>query len=163
LTLSEFVYDSDGRIVAVHPETHMVEPMVACVTEGLRAPGVRPGSGSPGSRSADDPPPLGGMTPVALAAKEGPALPEASSSASVLDGWGDADGPAVGAAALGDSWNVALPDTKVAVPVVWFVATTAASGPDVARCRWAPSDGSRSYLREAADRLTTPRHTGRAK
>ena len=39
--------DSEGRIVAVQPETQMVEPMVACVTAGLSAlnrPGFDGGS-----------------------------------------------------------------------------------------------------------------------
>jgi hypothetical protein len=38
--------------VAVQPETQIVDEMVACVTAGLSEPGVRVGSGSPGSRSA---------------------------------------------------------------------------------------------------------------
>jgi hypothetical protein len=32
-------------MVRVHPPTQMVWPMVSCVTDGLRAPGVRAGSG----------------------------------------------------------------------------------------------------------------------
>jgi hypothetical protein len=40
------VYDTGGRIVAVHPDTQMVEPMVDCVTLGLSAPGVQTESGS---------------------------------------------------------------------------------------------------------------------
>ena len=35
------VTDEGGRIVAVHPDTQIVERMVACVTAGFRAPGVR--------------------------------------------------------------------------------------------------------------------------
>src|SRR5437763_14021644 len=41
-----FVYDVDGRIVAVQPDTQIVELMVDCVTSGLVAPGVHDGSGS---------------------------------------------------------------------------------------------------------------------
>ncbi len=37
-------------MVAVQPETQMVEPMVACVTSGFSAPGVSAGLGSPGSQ-----------------------------------------------------------------------------------------------------------------
>ena len=35
------VTDEDGRMVEVHPVTQIVRPMVAWVTEGLSAPGVR--------------------------------------------------------------------------------------------------------------------------
>jgi hypothetical protein len=45
--------------------------MVACVTLGLRAPGVRAGSGSPGSRSAVDiGPDVASGTPVGPGVKE---------------------------------------------------------------------------------------------
>ena len=40
-TLNPVVTDEDGRIVEVHPVTQIVRPMVAWVTEGLSAPGVR--------------------------------------------------------------------------------------------------------------------------
>ena len=40
-TLSSVVYDEGGRIVAVHPDTQIVWPMLAWLTEGLTAPGVR--------------------------------------------------------------------------------------------------------------------------
>jgi hypothetical protein len=78
------VNDSDGRIVAVQPETQIVDLMVAWLTAGFSAPGVRVGSGSPGSRCPDEV--AGGTTPVALATNEDPALLELSSSASALDG-----------------------------------------------------------------------------
>ena len=44
--LNPLVYLVDGRIVAVQPDTQIVEPIVDCVTSGFFAPGVRPGSGS---------------------------------------------------------------------------------------------------------------------
>jgi hypothetical protein len=81
--------DSGGLIVAVQPDTQIVEWIVAWVTAGFSAPGVSAGSGSPGRRAAvvcD-----GGTMPVAPATNEGPALPAASSSASTLDALGDAD------------------------------------------------------------------------
>ena len=40
-TLNPVVTDEDGRIVEVHPVTQIVRLMVAWVTEGLSAPGVR--------------------------------------------------------------------------------------------------------------------------
>ena len=40
-TLMPVVTDEDGRMVEVHPVTQIVRPMVAWVTEGLSAPGVR--------------------------------------------------------------------------------------------------------------------------
>ena len=39
------VTDSGGRTVAVQPLRQMVEPIRACVTAGLSAPGVQRGSG----------------------------------------------------------------------------------------------------------------------
>src|SRR5450759_919483 len=48
--LSPVVYEEGGRTVAVQPETQIVEPIVACVTDGLKAPGVRTRLGSPGRR-----------------------------------------------------------------------------------------------------------------
>jgi hypothetical protein len=42
--LSALVYDTGGRIVDVQPRLQMVERMFACVTFGLRTPGVRTGS-----------------------------------------------------------------------------------------------------------------------
>ena len=77
-------------MVAVQPDTQMVEWIVAWVTAGLSAPGVRLGSGSPGRRSAEGAP-SGGSTPVALAANEAPALAPGSSSPS----WPDATDEAV--------------------------------------------------------------------
>jgi hypothetical protein len=46
--LSSVVYEDGGRMVAVQPDTQMVEWIVAWVTAGLSAPGVRAGFGSPG-------------------------------------------------------------------------------------------------------------------
>ncbi|MGZ6273930.1 MAG: hypothetical protein ACXWM8_06535 [Candidatus Limnocylindrales bacterium] len=40
-------------MVSVQPDTQTVELMVAWVTEGLSAPGVRAGSGSPGSLASE--------------------------------------------------------------------------------------------------------------
>lgn len=34
------MYDEDGRIVAVYPETQIVEWIFACLTAGFTAPGV---------------------------------------------------------------------------------------------------------------------------
>jgi hypothetical protein len=53
LTFNAFVYEVGGRIVSVQPDTQTVEPMVAWVTAGLSAPGVKAGSGSPGSLAID--------------------------------------------------------------------------------------------------------------
>ena len=39
------VMRSGGRTVEVQPERQIVEPMLACVTAGFRAPGVQRGSG----------------------------------------------------------------------------------------------------------------------
>jgi hypothetical protein len=65
--LSPVVTDEDGRIVEVHPDTQIVRPMVAWVTVGLTAPGVRAELG----RTA--PAALTVMPPV-LFATTGPAL-----------------------------------------------------------------------------------------
>src|SRR6266581_4367788 len=46
------VYEDGGRTVAVQPDTQIVDPIVAWVTSGFRAPGVNAGSGSPGKRPA---------------------------------------------------------------------------------------------------------------
>src|ERR1035437_5583977 len=89
-------------MVAVQPETQMVEPIVAWVTAGLSAPGVRAGSGSPGSRSASTAPLVGGTMPVALGANEAPALLDVPSSESALDATGDAEPAVVDPAALAD-------------------------------------------------------------
>ena len=69
-------------MVAVQPETQIVEWIVAWVTAGLRAPGVKAGSGSPGNLTAGPVPVAGGRMPVAPGAKDAPALAEVSSSAS---------------------------------------------------------------------------------
>ena len=96
-------------MVAVQPETQMVDPIVACVTAGLRAPGVRLGLGSPGNRLPV--PVVGGRTPVAFGANEAPADPELSSSESGLDACAEAD-----ARALGDFDAAALPDVEAFAP-----------------------------------------------
>ncbi|HWG25606.1 hypothetical protein [Actinospica sp.] len=44
--MSLLVYEVDGRMVLVQPDTQMVESMVSCVTSGLSTPGVQDGSGS---------------------------------------------------------------------------------------------------------------------
>jgi hypothetical protein len=42
---SRSVIDPGGRTVDVQPGRQTVEPIVACVTDGLTAPGVQWGSG----------------------------------------------------------------------------------------------------------------------
>src|SRR5450830_1408952 len=92
-----------GRMVAVQPDTQMVEPMVACVTAGFSAPGVRRRSGSPGSRSAAEPD-TGNLigTPVGPGMVEAPGeestAPSSSASASV----------GLGAAASGEGETVSV-------------------------------------------------------
>ena len=108
LILSAVVNELLGRIVAVQPETQMVEPIVAWVTAGLSAPGVNAGSGSPGSRSVAAAPLVGGTMPVAFGANEAPAPLEVSSSVSVPDATGDAESAIVGVDALTDVEVVAL-------------------------------------------------------
>jgi hypothetical protein len=100
LTLRASVKDSEGLIVAVQPETQIVESMVAWVTAGLSAPGVRLGFGSPGRGSADDPPLEGGRTPVAVGTNEAPALAADASPTSTLDATGDAELAMIEAVAL---------------------------------------------------------------
>lgn len=112
--------DSEGLIVAVHPETQIVEPIVACVTAGLRAPGVRLGSGSPGNRSADGAPLVGGRTPVALGGNEAPALPDASSSASALDAVGDAEAASIEGVTPADEVPIAPVDPGATVTRATF-------------------------------------------
>jgi hypothetical protein len=65
--------------------------MVAWVTAGLSAPGVKPGSGSPGSRSDGPAPVVDAGIPVAVATNEAPGLLDVSSSASALDAAGEAE------------------------------------------------------------------------
>ena len=108
LILSAVVNELLGRIVAVQPETQMVEPIVAWVTAGLSAPGVKAGSGSPGSRSVAAAPLVGGTMPVALGANEAPGLLEVSSSVSVPDATADAESAIVGVEVLTDVEVVAL-------------------------------------------------------
>jgi hypothetical protein len=92
LILRAVVNELLGRIVAVQPETQIVEPIVAWVTAGLRAPGVWLGSGSPGSRSAELLAIAGGAMPVAVGMNDAPALAAVSSSESAFEGLVAADG-----------------------------------------------------------------------
>jgi hypothetical protein len=86
LILRAVVNELLGRIVAVQPETQIVEPIVAWVTARLRAPGVWLGSGSPGSRSAELLAIAGGAMPVAVGMNDAPALAAVSSSESAFEG-----------------------------------------------------------------------------
>src|ERR1035437_8524934 len=70
-------------MVAVPPATQVLEPMVACVTAGFSAPGVKRRSGSPGSRSAPEPDTGNGIgTPVGPAVVEAPGEESAAASSS---------------------------------------------------------------------------------
>ena len=103
-------------MVAVQPDTHIVDPIVAWVTAGLRAPGVRLGLGSPGNRPPDPVPVVGGRTPVAFGANEAPADPELSSSESGLDACGEGDAETLGTTALGDFDAAGLSDDEAFAP-----------------------------------------------
>ena len=53
--------DDDGRTVAVHPVTQIVRPMLAWVTEGSIAPGVRAELGRTAPAALIVMPPIGGV------------------------------------------------------------------------------------------------------
>ena len=62
-------------MVAVHPDTQIVRPMVAWVTEGLSAPGVRAELGRTAPAELTKMPPLGrGVPRLEVAGKLGGAL-----------------------------------------------------------------------------------------
>ena len=92
-------------MVAVQPDTQIVEWIVDWLTAGLSAPGVSAGSGSPGNRSAGPAPRDGAGTPVALGANDAPAPAEVSSSASAADAIGEA-AAIVSVATLADGLDV---------------------------------------------------------
>lgn len=52
------VYDEGGRMVAVHPDTQIVWPILAWLTEGLTAPGVRARFGSTAPAALTTMPPV---------------------------------------------------------------------------------------------------------
>ena len=57
-TLSAVVTDEGGRMVDVHPTTHIVWPMLDCVTEGLSSPGVLAKLGNTMPDATTESPPL---------------------------------------------------------------------------------------------------------
>ena len=88
------MYDSGGRIVVVHPDVQIVDPMSAWVTAGLVAPGVHVGSGrtySPLPRAWH----VFGAAPGA-----GLVAGDAGLEPADVDGDGDELGGAVGAGAV---------------------------------------------------------------
>ena len=88
------VTDEDGLMVAVHPDTQIVRPMVAWVTEGLIAPGVRAESGRTAPAGLIVMPPLGrGVLGLEVACKLGGALVPAVIAADELSA--AVDGPGV--------------------------------------------------------------------
>ena len=62
------MYETGGRTVFVQPLLQIVEPRSAGVTSGLRAPGVRAGSGRPGPRLLPVDIPLGPVDEGAIEA-----------------------------------------------------------------------------------------------
>jgi hypothetical protein len=109
------VTDDGGRTVAVHPATQMVLPMVAWVTEGLIAPGVRAEFGKTAPAALTTSPTAAGMTRAAVGVDvwvgcgvlvaEGPGT--GSAVVDDADGWllsgvrADADGLAMAAGTAG--------------------------------------------------------------